>query len=67
VNDAGDVFPVFGICLGFETIHILIANMTRENLLVPVQGQESSANTLELCPNAVANSVFFHRWNVSYF
>lgn len=39
-NDAGGVFPVFGVCLGFETLHILLANRTREELLVPSVGQE---------------------------
>ena len=45
-NKEGDVFPVFGICLGFETMHIILANTTREELLNPSAGQESVANTI---------------------
>jgi len=63
-NDKGDdyVFPVFGICLGFETLHIILANQTREELLVPSKGQESVANTLELTDEA-DSSLFFRRWS----
>ena len=59
----GDVFPVFGICLGFETMHIMIANHTREELLVPSVGQESVANTIELTKDA-SDSLFFSYWKV---
>jgi len=59
----GDIFPVFGICLGFETIHIMVANRTREELLVPSKGQESVANTIELTAKA-ADSIFFSTWKV---
>ena len=60
-NDRGDIFPIFGICLGFETLHILLANRTREDLLVPSAGQESVANTIELTDEA-DSSLFFRRW-----
>jgi gamma-glutamyl hydrolase len=60
-NDDGVIFPVFGICLGFETLHIILANQTREDLLVPSKGQESVANTLELTDEA-DSSLFFSRW-----
>ena len=60
-NDNGEIFPVFGICLGFETLHIILANRTREDLLVPSKGQESVANTLELTDEA-DSSLFFSRW-----
>ncbi|KAI8111716.1 hypothetical protein M9435_004215 [Picochlorum sp. BPE23] len=60
-NRNGELFPVFGICLGFETIHILVANRTSEEILVPAAGQESVANTLELMDGA-KDSVFFSNW-----
>lgn len=63
-NDDGDVFPLFGICLGFETLHIILANRTREDLLVPSTGQESVGNTLELTSDADA-SLFFRRWSAA--
>jgi len=63
-NDAGDIFPIYGICLGFETMHIMIANRTREDLLVSCTGQESVANTIELT-RAAKDSIFFRRWTVS--
>ena len=62
-NEGGDVFPVYGICLGFETMHIMIANRTREELLVPSAGQESVSNTIELTEEA-EDSLFFRRWTV---
>jgi gamma-glutamyl hydrolase len=62
VNDKGNtIFPLFGVCLGFETLHIILANQTREDLLVPSKGQESVANTLELTDEA-DSSLFFSRW-----
>jgi CTP synthase (UTP-ammonia lyase) len=64
-NRHGDIFPVFGICLGFETMHIMIANHTREELLVPSVGQESVANTIELTKDA-SDSLFFRYWKVSF-
>lgn len=63
-NEDGDIFPVFGVCLGFETMHIILANRTREDLLVPSKGQESVANTIELT-DAAKDSLFFKRWTVS--
>lgn len=63
-NDGGEVFPLFGICLGFETLHIILANRTREDLLVPATGQESVGNTLELTPDADA-SLLFRRWTAA--
>lgn len=63
-NDDGDVFPVFGICLGFETMHIMIANKSRDDLLVASTGQESVSNTIELT-DAAEDSLFFRRWTVS--
>ena len=60
--EEGEIFPVFGICLGFETLHILIANHTSEEVLVPAVGQESVANTLELT-GAADDSIFFSNWD----
>ena len=61
-NKEGDVFPVFGICLGFETMHIIFANSTREELLKPSVGQESSSNIITPTLRA-QNSLFFNRWS----
>lgn len=33
-NDAGDVFPIHGTCLGFQLLHILASNVSRNDLLV---------------------------------
>ncbi|GFH25699.1 folate gamma-glutamyl hydrolase [Haematococcus lacustris] len=33
-NDAGDVFPIHGTCLGFQLLHILASNISRNVLLV---------------------------------
>ncbi|KXZ56974.1 hypothetical protein GPECTOR_1g88 [Gonium pectorale] len=33
-NDAGDVFPIHGTCLGFQLLHILASNISRNDLLV---------------------------------
>ncbi|EFN55359.1 hypothetical protein CHLNCDRAFT_52559 [Chlorella variabilis] len=33
-NDAGDVFPIHGTCLGFQLLHILEANVSFTQLLV---------------------------------
>lgn len=33
-NDAGDVFPIHGTCLGFQLLHILEANVSFTELLV---------------------------------
>jgi gamma-glutamyl hydrolase len=35
-NDAGNVFPVWGTCLGFQLLSYLTANY--ENVLSPVRG-----------------------------
>jgi len=34
-NDAGDVFPIYGTCLGFQLLHILESNASFTELLVP--------------------------------
>ena len=60
-NSDGDIFPVYGICLGFETIHILVSNHSSEDVLVPARGQESAANTIELTDSA-HESIFFNHW-----
>jgi hypothetical protein len=46
-------------------MHIMIANHTREELLVPSVGQESVANTIELTKDA-SDSLFFRYWKVSF-
>ncbi|GIL92877.1 hypothetical protein Vretimale_14806 [Volvox reticuliferus] len=33
-NDAGKVFPIHGTCLGFQLLHILASNISRNDLLV---------------------------------
>lgn len=33
-NDAGDVFPIHGTCLGHQLLHILVSNVSRNDLLV---------------------------------
>lgn len=54
---------IHGVCLGFETLHILTANRTREELLVKAAGQEGMANTIEFTRDA-DDSYYFREWSV---
>lgn len=33
-NNNGDVFPIHGTCLGFQLLHILVSNVSRNDLLI---------------------------------
>ncbi|CAG9461317.1 unnamed protein product [Pedinophyceae sp. YPF-701] len=33
-NDKGDVFPIWGTCLGFQLLHILVSDVSRNDLLI---------------------------------
>jgi gamma-glutamyl hydrolase len=33
-NDKGNVFPIHGTCLGFQLLHILVSNVSRNDLLI---------------------------------
>ncbi len=44
-NDAGNVFPVWGTCLGFQLLAYLTANY--QNVLSPVRGQTAILNTIK--------------------
>jgi gamma-glutamyl hydrolase len=59
---AGGVMPVFGVCLGFELLHLLAANRSRAELLEASAGQEGVTAPLELTP-AAKGSLFFQRWS----
>mmetsp|Transcript_28012 Transcript_28012/g.75667 ORF Transcript_28012/g.75667 Transcript_28012/m.75667 type:complete len:381 (+) Transcript_28012:150-1292(+) len=45
-NDAGDPFPIYGTCLGFQLLHILASNVSRNDLLVDTDST-SHATTLK--------------------
>ncbi|KAG1661191.1 hypothetical protein FOA52_005997 [Chlamydomonas sp. UWO 241] len=51
-NDAGDVFPIHGTCLGFQLLHILASNVSRNDLLIETNST-SHAATLPT-PNTTA-------------
>jgi len=56
-NDAGDVFPIHGTCLGFQLLHILESNVSFTELLVDTDSV-AHASTLEFT-DAAADSVMF--------
>ncbi|KAF5835633.1 peptidase C26-domain-containing protein [Dunaliella salina] len=45
-NDAGDPFPIHGTCLGFQLLHILASNVSRNDLLIETDST-SHATTLQ--------------------
>lgn len=50
-NNNGDVFPIHGTCLGFQLLHILASNVSRNDLLVDTDSV-AHASTLKLTPEA---------------
>lgn len=60
-NDEGNIFPVFGLCLGFETMNIVLSGQTKDHILFDAKDQESMSNTIQPTENA-KNSLFFHNW-----
>lgn len=56
-NDAGDVFPIHGTCLGFQLLHILESNVSFTELLVDTDSV-AHASTLEFS-DAANNSAMF--------
>lgn len=57
INDQGNLFPVQAICLGFELMHVLLANVSSDKLLVATDA-ESQVDGLYLT-EAARDSVYF--------
>uniref|UniRef100_A0A7S3VMD6 folate gamma-glutamyl hydrolase n=3 Tax=Dunaliella tertiolecta TaxID=3047 RepID=A0A7S3VMD6_DUNTE len=43
-NDAGDPFPIYGICRGFQMLHTLASNVTAKSLLVDTKAGPHATN-----------------------
>ncbi|GAX73090.1 hypothetical protein CEUSTIGMA_g543.t1 [Chlamydomonas eustigma] len=56
-NLNGDIFPIWGTCLGFQLLHILPSNVSRNVLLVETDSV-SHATTLELNHDADSSRMF---------
>ncbi|MEW5303346.1 MAG: hypothetical protein WDW36_006048 [Sanguina aurantia] len=56
-NDAGDVFPIHGTCLGFQLLHILVSNVSRNDLLVDTDSV-SHATTLDWTAGTAKSRMF---------
>lgn len=56
-NDRGDVFPIHGTCLGFQMLHILVSNVSRNDLLVDTDSV-AHLSTLEWTPEAKTGNMF---------
>jgi len=46
-NKKGDVFPIWGTCLGFELLHYLTADFTMD-VLINVTGETNATRTLNI-------------------
>ena len=56
-NDAGDVFPIHGTCLGHQLLHILVSNVSRNDLLVDTDAVAHPA-TLDWAPARATSKLF---------
>ncbi|KAK9833340.1 hypothetical protein WJX81_007993 [Elliptochloris bilobata] len=56
-NAAGEVFPVWGTCLGHQLLQVLATNASFEELLVETDAV-SHPSTLEFTPQAATSKVF---------
>lgn len=56
-NDAGDIFPIHGTCLGFQLLHILESNVSFTELLVDTDSV-AHASTLQFTEAAKESSMF---------
>lgn len=56
-NDAGNPFPIWGTCLGFQLLHILESNVSFTELLVDTDSV-AQAGTLELTEEAASSYMF---------
>lgn len=56
-NKRGDIFPIHGTCLGFQLLHILASNVSRNVLLVDTDSV-SHASTLDWAPGADRSRLF---------
>ncbi|KFM28592.1 Gamma-glutamyl hydrolase A [Auxenochlorella protothecoides] len=56
-NDAGDVFPIWGTCLGFQLLHVLEANVSFTELLIRTDSV-GHASTLDLTEAAPSSALF---------
>eukprot|EP00878_Enallax_costatus_P015279 GHUV01015998.1.p1 GENE.GHUV01015998.1~~GHUV01015998.1.p1 ORF type:complete len:381 (+),score=77.51 GHUV01015998.1:217-1359(+) len=43
-NDKGNPFPIHGTCLGFQLLHILVSNVSRNDLLIETDSVAHPAN-----------------------
>jgi len=64
-NDNGTVFPIHGICLGHQLLHILTSNVSRNELLVDTDAVQQPS-TLEFTAEA-KTSTFFRFFNDELF
>lgn len=58
-NNAGDIFPIHGTCLGFQLLHILEANASFTELLVDTDSV-AHASTLDFAPGVKDSAMFSH-------
>ncbi|KAG2441123.1 hypothetical protein HXX76_003975 [Chlamydomonas incerta] len=56
-NNKGDVFPIHGTCLGFQLLHILASNISRNDLLVDTDSV-AHPTTLRWTPEAAGSRLF---------
>ncbi|KAG2450314.1 hypothetical protein HYH02_004819 [Chlamydomonas schloesseri] len=56
-NNKGDVFPIHGTCLGFQLLHILASNISRNDLLVDTDSV-AHPSTLIWTPEAAGSRLF---------
>lgn len=56
-NDAGETFPIWGTCLGFQLLHILEANVSFPDLLVRTNSV-AHASILEFTDAAAESTLF---------
>ncbi|GAX73089.1 hypothetical protein CEUSTIGMA_g542.t1 [Chlamydomonas eustigma] len=56
-NDKGDVFPIWGTCLGFQLLHLLPSNISRNVVLIDTDSV-SHASTLDWSPYASSSHMF---------
>ncbi|GBF95078.1 gamma-glutamyl hydrolase [Raphidocelis subcapitata] len=56
-NDAGNPFPIHGTCLGHQLLHILVSNVSRNDLLVETDAVEHPS-VLDFTPAAKDSRTF---------
>lgn len=56
-NDKGNTFPIWGTCLGFQLLHILVSNVSRNDLLVDTDSV-AHPTTLNFTAQAAGSKLF---------